>query len=153
MWYILFINSSLRTLFNKSTLFVHYHFCTISRIYYKTVQKKWINNEDGQNCSEYVVSNNESSCPKELYKEKQLTEMRPPAASVERVKKRVASDENSNSEISVTIQQLDKTAQNAAEEKPYDQFGKFFAAEFVSCHSDKQFYYSRKFRILSFVLS
>jgi uncharacterized membrane protein YccC len=75
------------------------------------------------------VSNNESSCPKELHKEKQSTEMRPPAASVKRVKKRVVSDENSNSEISVAIQQLDKIAQNAAEEKPYDQFGKFVAAE------------------------
>jgi len=75
------------------------------------------------------VSNNKSSCPKELHKEKQSTEMRPPAALVKRVKKRVVSDENSNSEISVAIQQLDKIAQNAAEEKPYDQFGKFVVAE------------------------
>jgi hypothetical protein len=55
--------------------------------------------------------------------------MRPPAASVKRVKKRVVSDENSNSEISVAIQQLDKIAQNAAKEKLYDQFGKFVVAE------------------------
>lgn len=47
--------------------------------------------ESGQNRSEYVVSNNKSSCPKELHKEKQSTEMRPPAASVKRVKKRVVS--------------------------------------------------------------
>lgn len=76
-----------------------------------------------------MLSNNESSYPKELHKEKQSIEMRPPAASVKRVKKRVVSDENSNSEISVVIQQLDKIAQNAAEEKPYDQFGKFTAAD------------------------
>ena len=31
--------------------------------------------------------------------------------------------------LAVAIQQLDKIAQNAAEEKPYDQFGKFVAAE------------------------
>lgn len=73
--------------------------------------------------------NNDSSCPKQRYKEKQPTEMRPPPASVKKVKKRVVSDETSNSEISVAIHQLDKIAQNAAEEKPYDQFGKFVAAE------------------------
>lgn len=55
--------------------------------------------------------------------------MRPPAASVKRVKERVVSDENSNSEISVAIHQLDKIKQYAAEEKPYDQFRKFVAAE------------------------
>lgn len=54
--------------------------------------------------------------------------MRPPATPMKRVKKRAAS-EKTPSEISAAIHQLDKIAQNAAEEKPYDQFGKFVAAE------------------------
>ena len=33
------------------------------------------------------------------------------------------------SEIADAIQQLDKIAQNAVEDKPYDQFGKYVAAE------------------------
>lgn len=70
------------------------------------------------------MSNNDSSCPKERYKEK-LQKMRPPPVSV----KRVISDEISNSEISVVIHELNKIAQNAAEEKPYDQFGELVAAE------------------------
>lgn len=54
--------------------------------------------------------------------------MRPPAASVKKVEKRVESDETLNSEISVAIHQLEKIAQNVAKDKPYDQFGKFVAA-------------------------
>lgn len=55
--------------------------------------------------------------------------MRPPPVPIKKViKKRVASN-RTPSEISVAIHQLDKIAQNAAEDKPYDQFGKFVAAE------------------------
>lgn len=54
--------------------------------------------------------------------------MKPPATPMKRGKKRI-SYESSTSEISKAIQQLDKIAQNAAEKKPYDQFGKFVAAE------------------------
>lgn len=75
------------------------------------------------------MSNNDRSYLKERYKDKQSAEMKPPAASMKRVKKRVVSNETSNSQISVAIHQLDKIAQNTVEDKLYDQFGKFVEAE------------------------
>lgn len=52
----------------------------------------------------------------------------PEGRPIKRAKKRVAS-EKSPSEITMAIQQLDKIAKNAAEEKPFEQFGRLVASE------------------------
>jgi hypothetical protein len=54
--------------------------------------------------------------------------MRPPSLPSKKFKKRSAHGQTAP-EIADAIQQLDKIAQNAAEDKPYDQFGKYVAAE------------------------
>lgn len=51
------------------------------------------------------------------------TQMKPPSGSVKKIKKQTAPD------IAIAIEQLDKIAQNAYEEKPYDQFRKCVAYE------------------------
>ena len=54
--------------------------------------------------------------------------MRPPSLPLKKFKKRSAHGQTAP-EIADAIQQLDKIAQNAVEDKPYDQFGKYVAAE------------------------
>lgn len=51
------------------------------------------------------------------------TTMKPPLGSVKKIKKQTAPD------IAMAIEQLDKIAQSAYEEKAYDQFGKYVAYE------------------------
>lgn len=51
------------------------------------------------------------------------TKMKPPSGSVKKIKKQTAPD------IAIAIEQLDKIAQSAYEEKAYDQFGKYIAYE------------------------
>jgi len=54
--------------------------------------------------------------------------MRPPSLPSKKFKKRSARGQTAP-EIADAIQQLDTIAQNAVEDKPYDQFGKYVAAE------------------------
>ena len=54
--------------------------------------------------------------------------MRPPLLPSKKFKKRSARGQTTP-EIADAIQQLDKIAQNAVQDKPYDQFGKYVAAE------------------------
>ncbi|KAG5863411.1 hypothetical protein JTB14_026764 [Gonioctena quinquepunctata] len=60
-------------------------------------------------------------------KNKSPAKMRPPAMPMKRANKQASG--KSTSEINEAINQPDKIAQNAAEEKPYEQFGKFVASE------------------------
>jgi hypothetical protein len=55
-------------------------------------------------------------------------QMTPPSMPSKKFKKRAAHGQAA-SEIADAIYQLDKIAQNAAEDKPYDHFGKYVAAE------------------------
>ncbi|KAJ8878707.1 hypothetical protein PR048_019292 [Dryococelus australis] len=62
--------------------------------------------EGSDSCRESVeTANNYNNCPEERFKNKSATKMRPLSTPIKRI------------------------AQNAAEEKPYDEFGKFVAAE------------------------
>jgi len=54
--------------------------------------------------------------------------MRPPLLPSKKFKKRSARGQTTP-EIADAIQQLDKIAQNAVEDKPYDHFAKYVAAE------------------------
>ncbi|XP_053691489.1 uncharacterized protein LOC128740002 [Sabethes cyaneus] len=76
------------------------------------------------------VTADSNNCEERRFKSKMLLKTRLPATPMERerAKKRVAY-EKSPTELSEAILQLNKIAQNATEEKPYDQFGKFIAAE------------------------
>lgn len=51
------------------------------------------------------------------------TQMKPPSGSVKKIKKQTTPD------IAIAIEQLDKIAQSAYEEKSYDQFGKYVTYE------------------------
>ncbi|CAH1981452.1 unnamed protein product [Acanthoscelides obtectus] len=83
--------------------------------------------ESSESCRESAQSDKDN-CQEGRLKNKSPTKMIPPATSTKRAKRRAA-PEKSPSEISEAINHLDKIAQNAAEEKPYDGFGKYVASE------------------------
>lgn len=90
--------------------------------------EKSLPDEDSENFIEDLESDNGTNLAQQHSDNNSPITVRPPGLPIKRVKKRAA-PEQSPSEISQAIEQLDKIAKNASEEKPYEQFGRLVASE------------------------